>query len=232
MTGPELEQILGYAFTDPLLLEQALTHRSFVNERPDEARRGDNERLEFLGDAVLDLVISEWLVLERPGMDEGGLSSARASLVMAGSLHRRAAEIGLGRHLRLGRGEERTGGRTKPNLLAGALEAVIAALYLDGGLATTRDIVLRLFRDQLLEADGARTSDFKSLLQERLQAEGRTPLEYRLIAESGPDHGKRFRVEAVAGGNVLSEGEGATHKGAEQDAAREALLRLGDGVGG
>jgi ribonuclease-3 len=164
-------------------------------------------------------------------MDEGQLSRARASLVSAANLRTRAEHLALGRYLRIGSGEEKTGGREKPRLLAGALEAVIGAMYLDAGANLTRQVVVALLGDQLSEAGGAVAGalDFKSVLQERLQADGHAVPEYRVVGETGPDHLKTFRVRAVAGNAVLSDGEGPTRKAAEQAAARESLRMLDGG---
>jgi len=227
---------LGYAFRDPLLLDRALTHSSAVPEL--RAARGediafaasvvqDNERLEFLGDAVLELLTSEYLLLNYPEWTEGQLSKSRARIVNAHSLEIAARGLQLGNHLRLGRGEEKTGGRDKPALLADAFEAIVAAMYLDGGLAPARNLLKRTVFEQALE-DGDRISesDRKSALQEFLQAKGDQPAEYRLAGETGPDHQKTFRVEVWVKGELMSSAEGTTKKEAEQKAARSALDKL------
>jgi ribonuclease-3 len=227
---------LGYDFRDPLLLDRALTHSSAVPELrtargEDIAFTGsvvqDNERLEFLGDAVLELLTSEYLLLNFPEWTEGQLSKSRARIVNAHSLEIAARGLRLGEHLRLGRGEEKTGGREKPALLADAFEAVVAAMYLDGGLGPARDLLKRTVFEQALE-DGARISesDRKSALQEFLQAKGEQPAEYRLAGETGPDHQKTFRVEVWVKGEFMSSAEGTTKKDAEQKAARSALDKL------
>jgi ribonuclease-3 len=227
---------LGYAFRDPLLLDRALTHSSAVPEL--RAARGediafsgsvvqDNERLEFLGDAVLELLTSEYLLLNYPEWTEGQLSKSRARIVNAHSLEIAARGLHLGEHLRLGRGEEKTGGRDKPALLADAFEAIVAAMYLDGGLGPARELLRRTVFEQALE-DGDRISesDRKSALQEFLQAKGSQPAEYRLAGETGPDHQKTFRVEVWVRGEFMSSAEGTTKKEAEQKAARSALDKL------
>jgi len=231
-----LMERLGYAFRDPLLLDRALTHSSAVPEL--RAARGediafngsvvqDNERLEFLGDAVLELLTSEYLLLNYPEWTEGQLSKSRARIVNAHSLEIAARGLRLGEHLRLGRGEEKTGGREKPALLADAFEAIVAAMYLDGGLRPARDLLKRTVFEQALE-DGDRISesDRKSALQEFLQAKGDQPAEYRLAGETGPDHQKTFRVEVWVKGAMMSSAEGTTKKEAEQKAARSALDKL------
>ncbi|HWN75324.1 MAG TPA: ribonuclease III [Candidatus Udaeobacter sp.] len=231
-----LMERLGYVFRDPLLLDRALTHSSAVPELrtargEDIAFTGsvvqDNERLEFLGDAVLELLTSEYLLLNYPEWTEGQLSKSRARIVNAHSLEIAARGLQLGEHLRLGRGEEKTGGREKPALLADAFEAIVAAMYLDGGLRPARDLLRRTVFEQALE-DGDRISesDRKSALQEFLQAKGDQPAEYRLAGETGPDHQKTFRVEVWVKGEFMSSAEGTTKKDAEQKAARSALEKL------
>ncbi|HET9801753.1 MAG TPA: ribonuclease III [Candidatus Acidoferrum sp.] len=231
-----LEQKLGVHFQDPTLLDHALTHSSAVpdlrasKDVPADAAAlvGNNERLEFLGDAVLDLLASEYLLENFPDWSEGQLSKSRARLVNARSLERAARRIGLGEHLRLGRGEEKTGGRDKPALLADAFEAVVAAVFLDSGLRSAGEMLKRILFDQTLEERGERIadSDRKSALQELLQRNGRPPAEYRLARETGPDHRKQFIVEVWADGACLGSGEGRTKKEAAQQAARNALLQL------
>lgn len=235
-TGDErLEEKLGIRFKNRALLERALTHSSAVpdlrasagGDAESSAAIGNNERLEFLGDAVLDLLASEYLLEGFPDWSEGQLSKSRARLVNARSLERAARRIGLGEHLRLGKGEEKTGGREKPALLADALEAVVAAVFLDAGLQAAGDLLKRVLFDQAIEERGAgiADSDRKSALQELLQQHGRPPAEYRRVSETGPDHSKVFVVEAWADGVCLGTGEGSTKKKAEQQAARHALLQ-------
>jgi ribonuclease III len=246
VTGPatgshELEATLGHAFSQQHLLQQALTHRSFVVEHSahdDEALAGDNERLEYLGDAVVGLVTAEALFRLYPELPEGALTRLRGALVSRKHLAEVARALELGRYLRLGRGEDRSGGRAKTALLANAMEAVIGALYLDAGLEPAGRLIetrviaptVASLREQLTAAEGV--GDFKSALQELLQAEKRGQPQYRTTAESGPDHRKRFYVEVRAGDEAIAEGTGSTRKLAEQDAARNAMERLrGAGAG-
>jgi ribonuclease-3 len=231
-----LEKRLGHTFTIKELLDRALTHSSAMAEvraaSPEEldgdSRPGDNERLEFLGDAVLELLASEYLLANFPDWSEGQLSKSRARIVNAGSLDAAARRLRLGEHLRLGRGEEKTGGREKQTLLADAFEAVVAAVYLDAGLDSARELLRRVLFEQALEERGDRISesDRKSALQEFLQGRGQPPAEYRLAGESGPDHQKLFMIEVWVNGECLASGEGSTKKEAEQRAARRALEQL------
>lgn len=230
-----LEKRLGHTFTMKELLDRALTHSSAVAElraATEEldigSRLGDNERLEFLGDAVLELLASEYLLANFPDWSEGQLSKSRARIVNAGSLDAAARRLHLGEHLRLGRGEEKTGGREKQTLLADAFEAVVAAVYLDAGLGVARELLRRVLFEQALEERGERISesDRKSALQEFLQGRGQPPAEYRLAGESGPDHQKLFTIEVWVNGECLASGEGSTKKEAEQRAARRALEQL------
>jgi len=224
----ELQQRIGYTFRDIGLLEQALTHRSRAAE---DASGGviDNELLEFLGDAVLGLVVADTLVRQYPHYDEGQTSKLKAAVVSMRSLADHAERLGLGRHLLLGRGEEKSGGRSKPALLADSYEALVAALYLDGGLEAAATF---LRRELGAAIDAGATEavpgrDFKSALQERLQAQGRPLPEYVVAGESGPDHQKEFEVEVRVGDEVLGRAGGRSKKTAEQDAARQALEALG-----
>jgi ribonuclease-3 len=231
-----LMEKLGYEFRDPRLLDRALTHSSAVPEL--RAARGediafagsevqDNERLEFLGDAVLELLTSEFLLKNFPDWTEGQLSKSRARIVNAHSLEIAARTLHLGAHLRLGRGEEKTGGRDKPALLADAFEAVVAAMYLDGGLAPTRELLTNtVFLQARENGDRIAESDRKSALQEFLQGKGGQLAEYRLAGESGPDHQKTFLVEVWIRGERMASAEGSTKKEAEQRAARSALEKL------
>ncbi|MGB9464355.1 MAG: ribonuclease III [Candidatus Acidiferrum sp.] len=232
----QLEELLGYRFKKPELLERALTHSSAIPElradRADESAKAvalhDNERLEFLGDAVLELLAREYLLKSFPEWSEGQLSKSRARIVNAHSLYEAARRVKLGEHLRLGRGEEKTGGREKPTVLADAFEAVVAAVYLDAGLVPARDLLKRLLFEQALEERGERIadSDRKSALQEFLQGRGKPAAEYRLSGESGPDHQKVFQVEVWISGERKASGEGSTKKEAEQRAAHSALQLL------
>ncbi len=222
----DLEEVMGYLFEDPSLLDQALTHKSYANEHGPEAR--DNERLEYLGDAVLDLVVSRLLYDLSPPLSEGKMSKIRAFLVSEPSLERVARTLGLGPLIRLGRGEEQTGGREKASILSGAFEALVAAIYLDGGFDLAFQFVEALFRPILeQEGTGVLRRDYKTRLQEYCQARyGRTPV-YRLVREWGPDHDKTFEVEIRLGNRTLGRGRGRNKKEAEQRAAQDALELLG-----
>src|ERR1700688_2313506 len=225
----ELESILGHQFRDPQWLLQAFMHSSRTRERGGKEPAESNENLEFLGDAVLELVVSEELVREFPDWSEGQLSKSRARLVNATAISLSAQRLGLGKYLRLGRGEEKTGGRTKPALLADVYEALIAAIYLDGGLEAARGFVRRsLVKGAIaVEAERLGHTDHKSALQEFLQSRGMVPGAYRVIAESGPDQQKTFRVAVRIAGQVTAMGCGRTKKEAEQSAAIAALIQLG-----
>src|SRR6202521_4375765 len=232
----QLEQRLAYRFQPRDLLAGALTHSSAASDlrtgRTGDTAGGtkleDNERLEFLGDAVLELLTREYLLEKFPEWSEGQLSKRRARIVNARSLAAAARRLAIGEHLRLGRGEEKTGAREKPALLADAFEAVVAAIYLDGGLGAARPVLQRALFEQALELRGeaAAESDQKSALQEFLQGRGKSPAEYRLAAESGPDHQKTFEVEVWVNGSCMASGQGGTKKEAEQRAAGIALERL------
>jgi len=215
---------LGHVFQDRGLLLDALTHRSFANEKPRLAPR-DNERLEFLGDAVAELAVSSMLYQRFPDAPEGELTRRRADLVCEPSLAAIAGELGLGDALRLGRGEERSGGRDKPRLLASALEACLGAVYLDGGSLVADRVARDLFAERL-DRDPPGARDFKSRVQERVQADARVTPVYRVLATDGPDHARRFRVVAELDGVRLGEGEGGSKLEAEQAAARDAWSRL------
>jgi ribonuclease-3 len=229
-----LEVRLGHHFAKHELLERALTHSSLLPELRSENPAGsashsqNNERLEFLGDSVLQLLASEYLLDAFPDWTEGQLSKSRARIVNAHSLQNAARRLGLGEYLRLGRGEEKTGGREKPAILADAFEAVVAAVYLDAGLETARRVLERVLFTQALEERGERIadSDRKSALQEFLQGRGQAPAQYRLRGETGPDHQKVFQVEVWINGDQLARGEGSTKKEAEQRAAQSALELL------
>jgi len=236
----QLEDRLGHKFSNPALLDRALTHSSVIPElrlaHSEEIGAGlpaqnlpqDNEQLEFLGDAVLDMLASERLLEKFPKWSEGQLSKSRARIVNASALEMAARRLRLGEHLRLGRGEEKTAGREKPALLANAFEAVVAAVYLDAGLEAAREMLRRALFDFTLEEGGENLAeaDRKSALQEYLQGRGQSPAEYRLVGETGPDHQKQFQVEVWMNENCLASGAGTTKKEAEQQAARRALDRL------
>jgi ribonuclease III len=222
-----LEERLGHHFADLALLDRALTHTSHAHEDLSGAAR-HNEPLEFLGDSVLGFIVADLLHRRDPDGDEGTKTKVRARLVSAPSLARHAAELGLPDLLLLGRGEEKTGGRTKTALWADAYEAVIASLYLDGGIETAQSFVNAEFAPELAAAQDAPEVDHKSALQEVLQARGEPVPEYVLVAEEGPGHRPRFLVRCVIQGRAASEGEGFSKKEAQQDAARKALEAMGD----
>lgn len=222
-----LEAQVGYQFRQRALLEQALTHKSRAHEDMTGGQR-HNESLEFLGDAVLGLLVAEALCERLPDTTEGQKSQLKAALVSTATLTTMAERVSLGLHLRLGRGEEKTGGRLKPALLADACEALIAAMYLDGGLAPARQFVLEALAPQIDAAAqrGFRGTDFKSRLQEVLQRGSQALPAYQVVATAGPDHRKVFTVEVRVGERLLAQGEGLTKKDAEQQAAAQALAVL------
>jgi ribonuclease-3 len=225
-----LQERIRYRFQDPGLLDTALTHRSFINENPSPARP-DNERLEFLGDAVLELCVSDTLMRQFPDHAEGRLSRLRASIVNEQPLAELARSFGIGDCLLLGRGEESSGGRTKPSLLADALEAILAAIYLDGGFDAARAFLERQFAAdiQKLSRSGVPDArDAKTHLQEYLQARGHPTPRYQILKESGPAHRRNFLVGLLLDGKLLERGRGRTRKAAEQAAARKVLEALTD----
>lgn len=219
----QLQNNLGYQFKNPALLSRALTHSSYANER--HVDTGDNERLEFLGDSVLGFITAEYLFANHRDFPEGELTKLRAYAVCEKSLFSYAEEIGLGNYLKLGKGEERTGGRTRPSVLSDAFEAVIAAIYLDGGMDEAKKFVLR-FVVPYVEAKPT-FKDYKTMLQEVVQKNQGETLEYVLVSETGPDHDKCFTVEVHLNSNVLGRGVGGSKKKAEQNAAKEALELMG-----
>lgn len=218
----ELEKKIGYTFSDRELLRTALTHSSYANENRREGAVC-NERLEFLGDAVLGMITAQYLYKRFPDMPEGRMTRLRAELVCEKSLNGVACSLGLGDMLLLGRGEEKNGGRTRPSILADATEAVIAALSLDGGLAEARRFITRNILEPFEAGEGLPDVDYKTALQELVQRKSDQLLEYVPVSESGPDHDKRFTVQAVLNGQPLSTGEGHSKKDAEQAAAKNAL---------
>ncbi len=218
-----LEKNIGYSFKDRGLLTNALTHSSWSNEN----KSGPcNERLEFLGDAVLGFVTAEYLYNRFPDLPEGRMTRLRAELVCEHSLSRAAEKLGLGEYLLLGRGEESTGGRTRPSINADAVEAVIAAMYLDGGLAPAAGFIHRFLLDEFEAGNAHPDRDAKSELQELVQRKSGQLLEYRHVGESGPDHRKVFAVEVWLNGKLVASGEGRSKKDAEQHAALKALDAL------
>jgi ribonuclease-3 len=223
-----LQQAIGYRFRDRGLLEHAMTHTSRANEDVSGGVH-DNESMEFLGDAVVGFVIADVLFREFPDFDEGEKSKTKAALVSTTTLARQAERLNLGEHLLLGRGEEKTGGRRKQALLADGYEALIAAIYLDGGIEHVRAFIVREFAPLLAEVQQhgiAGSQDYKSALQELLQARDLPLPEYRLVGTMGPDHRKLFQVEVVVNGEALAESTGPSKKEAEQEAARAALDKL------
>ncbi len=217
----QLQNQLGYRFKNPALLVRALTHVSYDRR----GNAGHNEVLEFLGDAVLDLAVSDLLIRQNPDKSEGSLSKMRAALVNSAVLAEKAAGLKLGSLLRLGKGEERSGGRNKKSILAGAFEALLGAIYEDGGYAAALAAVERYFAD---DVTGKRLGqhDYKTRLQEISQMLFRAPPSYRIVSETGPDHEKLFVTEITVGGKVLGKGEGKSKKQSEQDAAKKALEEL------
>lgn len=229
MNGQELsplENELGYQFKDISLLREALQHSSYVNEQRDPALQ-DNERLEFLGDAVLDLVITHILMNHFPQTREGDLSRMRATIVNESQLAAVAQRLNLGQHLLLGKGEALSHGQEKSSILADALEAVIAAVYLDGGLQNAFDVIERQFSQNISQVgERLAAEDFKSRLQELVQVRFKTTPDYKVVAESGPDHDKTFEVSLSIGTLLTTHGTGKSKKAAEQAAAQIALQKL------
>jgi ribonuclease-3 len=223
----ELQRVIGYRFRDVGLLEHAMTHTSRANEDVSGGVR-DNESLEFLGDAVLGFVIADQLFREFPAFDEGQKSKTKAMLVSMPALARQAERLSLGDHLLLGRGEEKTGGRQKQALLADGYEALIAAIYLDGGIDQVRGFITREFTPLIddIRRHGLPGQDYKSSLQEYLQSDDRPLPEYRLAGTAGPDHRKRFHVDVMVEGDLVASAAGPSKKEAEQEAARLALEKL------
>lgn len=219
----KLQEIIGYQFQRPGLLAHALTHSSYANERHWDKTRC-NERLEFLGDAVLELVSSNFLYHQFPDMPEGEMTKLRASLVCEPTLAYCAEEIPLGDYLYLGKGEDQTGGRKRPSVVSDAMEAVIGAIFLDGGLANAKEFICRFVLNDIEHKK--LFYDSKTILQEMVQGQDMGELAYRLIEESGPDHNKSYVVEACIGGKDAGRGKGHTKKAAEQEAAYQALLGL------
>ena len=217
----KLEEKIGYHFHDRDLLTTALTHSSYANEKHGEAQ--SYERLEFLGDSILGLVTAEFLYPHEPRLPEGRMTRLRAELVCEVSLHKTALELGLGRYMRLGRGEEHTGGRERPSILADMVEAIIAAMYLDSGMDQARSFILERILHDVEFGDSHRSADYKTQLQELVQRRSNQVITYRLKGESGPDHDKTFLFEVLINGETCGEGSGKTKKEAEQMAARKAL---------
>jgi ribonuclease-3 len=220
-----LEQKLGHQFHDLAICEMALTHKSWLNERQDESR-SDNERLEFLGDAVIALVVSDLLMRRFPAQPEGELSKKRAALVNEGGLARVAELLALGQWIFLGRGEEQAGGRQKRSILADALEALVGAVFKDGGFEAAYKVTERLFAQSLEGAETVVDQDFKSRLQELSQARLHVAPSYALLAQQGPDHDKTFEVAIFLGDKEYGRAFGKSKKEAQQNAAQQALATL------
>jgi ribonuclease-3 len=222
-----LEARVGHTFADPSILDRALTHRSFAHEHESEGFR-HNESFELLGDSILGFLICEWLLERFPDEDEGRLSKMKAFLVSERTLDQVARDVELGQYLRLNRGEEKTGGREKRAILVDSFEALVAAVYLDGGLTAVRNFVRDCFVPQfaLINPDDLTATDYKSALQEALQASGLRVPSYRVSDVIGPDHRRTFRVDVVVEGELFAQGEGQSIKRAEQEAARRAIDRL------
>ncbi len=221
-----LEENLGYKFKNIKFLEVGVTHSSFANETKEHVPY--NERQEFLGDAVLSIIVSDYIFENYTKLPEGELTKMRASLVCEKSLCGFSHELELGSFLRLGHGEELMGGRERPSILADAFEAVLAAIYLDGGIEPATEVVLRFVKKALEHVENAPFKDYKTLLQEIIQKNPEERLTYSLVGESGPDHDKRFEVDVMLNSNVIGHGIGKSKKSAEQLAAKEALELMGE----
>ena len=221
----ELEEKLGYRFRNIGFLEHALTHSSYANEHRSSGITS-NERLEFLGDSVLGMVVAEYLFATHPNMPEGELTRTRAALVCETSLYEVACTLNLGRYLRLGKGEDAGGGRTRPSILADATEATLAAVYLDGGMEAVRPIIQTYILDK--EQEKSVDRDYKTALQELVQRHPGQAVAYRLIDETGPDHARVFVMEVSVGGKPAGVGRGRSKKEAEQMSAKAALEKLGE----
>lgn len=223
----QLEEKLGYHFHNISLLENALTHSSYANEHH-MGSLNSNERLEFLGDSVLGMVVADNLYRTFPKLPEGDLTRLRASLVCEGSLVLVAKQLNLGSYLKLGKGEEASGGRERPSIIADAVEALLAAVYLDGGISQTRRIIQHYILDHMAEAQQA-SRDHKTYLQELVQRKSGQVLSYHLIGESGLDHAKTFLMEVLLNGQSIGQGSGRSKKEAEQMAAKAAIALLESG---
>jgi len=222
----DLQARLGYRFSNVSILIAALTHSSAA----DAAQPRRSERLEFLGDAVLGLALADLLMRQYPEQNEGKLSKFRAALVSTSSFAAKARELQIDRDLLLGKGEEKTGGRAKPSILAALYEAVMGAIFLDGGYAQVREVAARHFSQAIAQVESVASTDPKTELQELFQQRYRTTPVYRTVAEAGPDHARRFVVDVLLGEQVLASGEGASKRRAEQDAARRALALVSGGT--
>ncbi len=227
-SGKSLDEVIGYRFNNSRLLERALTHRSWIADQSD-ASRGDNEQLEFLGDSILGFVVSEALFQAHPRAREGQLSQWKAQLVCSVHLHGCAVQLGLGDFLHLGRGEDRNGGRNRRTLLANTMEAIVAAIFLDGGLAPSKAFIERHILaglDSAEKNEAYSLLDHKGILQERAQARALPTPRYAVISTAGPEHAKVFTVEAKVGSQFSSRGQGTSKKIASQEAARNLIAEL------
>lgn len=223
----KLEEAIGYTFKNSKLLQRAMSHSSYANEM--RLHEGSNERLEFLGDAVLSIVVSDYIFKHFSHLPEGELTKLRASLVCEKSLYGFSRQLGLGDYLLLGKGEQQNGGRERPSILADAFEALLAAIYLDGGMEQARQFVLRFVKPELHGGPEA-FKDYKTALQEIIQQNPEELLQYVLVDESGPDHDKSFTVEVRLNSNVIGVGKGHSKKAAEQAAASQALELMGEKI--
>lgn len=221
----KLEAKIGYRFQNRELLRTALTHSSYANERHDSSCQS-YERLEFLGDSILGLVAAEFLFKHQPPLPEGRMTRLRAELVCEASLHQVALKLELGHYMRLGRGEEHTGGRQRPSILADMVEAIIAAMYLDSGMEECRRFVNEMILKDAQVGDSHRTADYKTQLQELVQRKSGQSISYTMTGESGPDHNKSFTFSVAVNGVIAGQGSGRTKKEAEQMAAMQALEAL------
>ena len=221
----DLQRLIGYKFKNENLLYEALSPSSFVNKK--KKPRRSNERLEFLGDSVLSIAVSDYIFKHFTHIPEGELTKLRASLVCENALFEFSKRIKLGEHIFLGKGEEMTGGRERPSIVSDAFEAVIAAIYLDGGMEKAREYVLSFIPKDITPAGGKAFHDYKTELQEVIQRNPEEKIEYFLKGESGPDHDKHFDVQVLLNGMVIGEGSGRSKKNAEQAAAHEALRLMG-----
>lgn len=226
ITAESFEKKTGYKFANINLLVNAFTHSSYANElKKDEA--DNNERLEFLGDAVLELAISEYIYTKFPTMPEGEMTKLRASIVCEATLSKLARKLGYGNFLLLGRGEDSTGGRDRDSILADAFEAVLGAIFIDGGLNASKSFMLRIIAPQIDQIKKSfRVNDCKTHLQELLQKSSKEPIEYVIISEKGPDHNKLFESQVIHSGRILGHGSGKSKKEAEQNAALAALEKI------
>ena len=221
----EFQERIGYRFKDRGLLYEALSHSSFANEN--KKHRNSNERLEFLGDSVLSIVVSDYIFEHFKHLPEGELTKLRASLVCEKALFQFSKKIELGKYIFLGKGEELTGGRERASIVSDAMEAVIAAIYLDGGIEPARKHIMAFLPEDITPETSRAFHDYKTVLQEVIQKNPEEHIEYHLSSEEGPDHDKRFTVQVLLNSNVIGTGVGRSKKAAEQNAAREALALMG-----